>query len=593
MQKEYIILGLFLSISTTLLGQVFQKMTVRDLAKMRNNYGTAVADYDQDGDLDIFMVAYDGLERGKPETWSRLLENRGSGWFEDATAKAGFDKQYSSTQIKDNKLGAAWGDYDNDGFPDLLLTHAGHIQLYHNEQDGTFEDVTETAQIAPCLPCVNTSGLWWDFDNDGDLDFYISDYRTANRLFQNQGDGTFQEVGVAMKVDDARATWSSLAMDINQDGWQDLYVINDYGFSHFYLNQNGESFVEATSEYGLRNTGSGMGATVGDYNNDGFFDIYITNISEFQPNKLFQGTQNHRFKEAQMAEGVGYANWAWGTQFFDADHDGDEDLLVVNGFESLTYSNKFFKNRHVEGKTGFEDISQRATLDGDAHGMAAEVFDYDEDGDLDILVANTNDSPSLYQNVGRAANTNWLQVKLEGTSSNRNAFGAVVIATGDGQTIKRYHHGAGIMGQSIKPVHFGLGAMKKIDTLTVIWPNQHTEYFYDIPANQTINITETPLTTSVFAPKNFATSAIELQRVSPNPFRAQVELSISTHQKGLIVFQVFNSLGQLVFQEREGVLPAGEHSLVWDATNTAISSGIYYYRIVLSEHVLSGKLLRE
>ncbi|MEM9849370.1 MAG: VCBS repeat-containing protein, partial [Bacteroidota bacterium] len=295
MQNDRLLLTFILAVvlcTSQTYAQAFQETFIRDLAKMKNNYGNAVADYDQDGDLDIFVVAYEEFERGKPETWSRLLENRGSGWFEDVTVAAGFREQYNHPNRRANKLGAAWGDYDNDGFPDLLLTHAGSVQLYHNKGDGTFEEVPAIAAMEDCPTCVNTSGLWWDYDRDGFLDFYISDYGTfsPNRLYRNLGNGSFQNVTFETGLGDDRSAWSSAAFDVNRDGLLDLYINNDYGFSRLYLNEKGKTFREATNEYGLRNTGNGMGFAIGDYNNDGHFDIYVTNISELLPNPLYTGS---------------------------------------------------------------------------------------------------------------------------------------------------------------------------------------------------------------------------------------------------------------------------------------------------------------
>ncbi|MEN0051478.1 MAG: FG-GAP-like repeat-containing protein [Bacteroidota bacterium] len=570
--------------------QAFQETFIRDLAKMKNNYGNAVADYDQDGDLDIFMVAYEEYERGKPETWSRLLENKGSGWFEDATETAGFREQYNDPALRANKLGAAWGDYDNDGFPDLLLTHAGSVQLFHNQQDGTFEEVPEIAAMEECPTCVNTSGLWWDYDRDGFLDFYISDYGafSPNRLYRNLGDGTFQNMTYETGLGDDRRAWSSAAFDVNGDGWLDLYVNNDYGFSRLYINEEGKTFREATYEYGLQNTGNGMGFSIGDYNNDGYFDIYVTNISELLPNPLYTGNASGVFTNEFEAQNVGYGNWAWGTHFFDADHDGDEDLYMVNGFQGLIYNNKFFKNNLAQGKEGFTDWSTQAACDGIASGMSLEVFDYDEDGDLDILVSNTDDHPYLYQNVGRSSQTNWLQVELEGTTSNRNAFGAVVKAKGKGRLHQRYHHGANIMSQSIKPVHLGLGDMKIIDTLLVIWPTGEEEAFYDVSTNQKIKIVETPKVST--ATKNQTPNTLKINSISPNPFRDFVVIDIELTQSSELNYQLFSSTGQQVGQGNSSILPAGKNQIQW-TVGAGLSEGLYLYQIQIGEEVKSGKLV--
>ncbi|MEM8526905.1 MAG: FG-GAP-like repeat-containing protein [Bacteroidota bacterium] len=570
--------------------QAFQEIFIRDLAKMKNNYGNAVADYDQDGDLDIFMVAYEEYERGKPETWSRLLENKGSGWFEDATEAAGFREQYSDPSLRANKLGAAWGDYDNDGFPDLLLTHAGSVQLFHNQGDGTFEEIPKIAEMEQCPTCVNTSGLWWDYDRDGFLDFYISDYGafSPNRLYRNLGDGTFQNVTYETGLGDDRRAWSSAAFDVNGDGWLDLYVNNDYGFSRLYINEAGKTFREATYEYGLQNTGNGMGFTIGDYNNDGYFDIYVTNISELLPNPLYTGNASGVFTNEFEAQNVGYGNWAWGTHFFDADHDGDEDLYMVNGFQGLIYNNKFFKNNLAQGKQGFTDWSTQAACDGIASGMSLEVFDYDEDGDLDMLISNTDDHPYLYQNVGRASQTNWLQVELEGTTSNQNAFGAVVKAKGKGRLHQRYHHGANIMSQSIKPVHLGLGDMEIIDTLLVIWPTGEEEALYDVPTNQKIKIVETPKVSTTT--KNQYSNTLKINSISPNPFNDFVVIDIELTQSSELNYRLFSSTGQQVGQGNSSILSAGKHRVQW-TVGADLSEGFYFYQVRIGEEVKSGKLV--
>lgn len=587
----------FLLPTHALHAQAFQKMYIRDMAEMSDNWGTAVADYDQDGDLDIFITAYHSFHPSQAQSWSRLLKNNGSGWFEDVSIEAGFGQQYSSNTIRDNKLGASWGDFDNDGYPDLLLTHAGHLQLYHNNKNGSFSDITQSANITTCSTCVNVSALWWDYDKDGYLDVYISDYQGANRLFHNRGDGTFENTTASSNLGDPGSTWCSIPLDANQDGWLDLYVINDYGQSKFYVNQEGQSFAEATLTYGLRNTGNGMGATIGDYNNDGHFDIYITNIAELQVNALFTGSASGVFKDDNQIQQVGQGHWGWGTHFFDADHDGDEDLYLVNGFDALVYPNKFFKNMLVEGGSHFLDYSINAAVDGQANGMAMEVFDYDEDGDLDILVANTNDAPYLYQNVGRAPQTNWLQVDLEGTVSNRNAFGAVVIAAGKGRSYHRFHYGAAIMSQSIKPVHFGLGDINTLDSLTIYWPTGEKEVFYDVTANQKIKIIEQEnLTTSTneITANGEKKALTKIVSVQPNPFHESISIDLETQQSGLLHFQIYTSTGKLVWQGQQHLNVSRSHQIKWlgtDSSGRQQPPGTYFYSIRLKDYHLSGKII--
>lgn len=588
---------LLLILSNSANAQAFQKTYVRDLAKMSNNWGIAVADYDKDGDLDIFVTAYESFRSNKPETWSRLLKNNGSGWFVDATTEAGFRQQYSNYSAPDNKIGAAWGDFNNDHYPDLLLTHAGHIQLFENDTEGHFIEVTEAANLSSCESCVNASALWWDYDKDGYLDLYISDYQESNRLFKNQGDGTFVDTSESTGLADGGDTWCSIPIDANRDGWMDLYVINDFGQSRFYINQNGESFQEATATFGLRNNGNAMGATIGDYNNDGNFDIYITNIADFQLNALFTGSDSGGFQDQNEIQQVGNGHWGWGTRLFDADHDGDEDLYLVNGFADLTYPNKFFKNLQIEGQNHFMDWSRQAAVDDMRNGMALEVFDYDEDGDLDMLVANTNEAPYLYQNIGRAPHTNWLQIELEGTASNPHGFGSVIKAVGNGRSFYRFHHGAGIMSQSITPVHFGLGGIDQLDSLIISWPNSETEIFLDVPVNRTIRVIEhnALITSTAQTPKSVSQhTSLQIQTVKPNPFSESVQLDLSTAKAGDLSFTVYTTNGQAVWKEERWVIPSEELQLRWAGVSTQkvkLPAGLYMYTIRFNDDYLHGKLI--
>lgn len=582
--------GLLVLCISAVSAQRFQPTHIRDLARMSNNWGNAVADYDQDGDLDIFVVAYASFRPNAPETWSRLLENRGGNWFEDRTVQAGFGRQYASSEHSDHKIGAAWGDYDNDGFPDLFLTHEGHVQLYHNQGDGTFSEMTESASLEACTTCVNSSALWWDYDRDGWLDLYVSNYVGPNRLYHNQGDGTFTKVAGGLGLEDPGSTWYSLPIDVDRDGWQDLYVINDYGYSRFYRNEAGIYFVDMTLAFGLRNTGNGMGATIGDYNNDGHFDIYVTNIAELQANALFTGSDTGYFTDDQAMQQVGNGHWGWGTRLFDADHDGDEDLYLVNGFGDLRYPNKFFKNMQVEGQPFFTDWSAESQTADEAQGMSLEVFDYDQDGDLDMLVSNMDAAPQLYNNVGRRPGSHWLQVDLQGTISNRNAFGAVVRVQTAGKTLQRYYHGSSIMGQSIQPVHFGLGEATTVDSLTVIWPSSEAETFYNIGIDQKITLVEQAMTTSV-RPKTPSPASLSIQPPYPNPVQHSAVFAVSSKQSGMLYGRIVDLYGRTVWQTETYLPQAGRYHVRWNATApNPLPAGTYFYSFRLGHTQISGKI---
>ncbi len=601
----YIVFLLFINL---IFSQQFTEQNVIDFSKLHTNTGNAVADYDLDGDLDLFVVANKSFTQSDETTWSRLFNNN-RGRFEDVTEASGFSKQHSSFSKLDSKLGASWGDYDNDGYPDILLTHQDGIQLYQNMQNGTFKDVTDTSGIEPCVNCNNTNGIWWDYDNDGDLDLYLNYLDIPNRLYNNNGDGTFKEIEGALNLNDKSRTWSSLPIDVNLDGWTDLYVVNDFGLSKFYINNNGTSFTEATDLYQLENKGCGMGSTIGDYNNDGIFDIYVTNIAADKANPLFKGNAMEAFENKTTEEGVGDGDFGWGTKFLDADNDGDQDLYIVNGNESLNYNNVFFKNLRSEGEDRFVNWSQQSQANGFANGMGTEVFDYDNDGDLDIFVCNTNDSPYLYRN-NFAPNT-WVQIDLEGVQSNRNGFGATVTVSVAEKHLHRLHHGSNMMGQSIKPVHFGLGKAQKIDSLQVTWTNGRKDIIYNIEVNQKIKIVElqgmvegktfTQEETQEEEPNN-DTDDIQNNvnntnltiNTIPNPFSDFIDfhINLNTVNSSDYTIQIY-SINGIKVEEITGQIPTDEKDLTkrWFPKNLKLSPGIYLYNINCNNEIKMGKIV--
>ncbi len=589
------IVTLFFIVVQPVHAQVFSEKNIGAFTHLHENYGNAVADYDQDGDLDIFIVGYKSFERNNPESWSRLFENKGLGRLQDVTTDAGLSDQYTDDKLSAHKIGASWGDYNGDGFPDLFMTHANSFQLFENDGHGKFNDITEKSKLFPESASVYTSALWWDYDNDSDLDLYISNYEGNNILYTNQGNGTFENDSELTKLNDGGAAWNTITYDVNHDGWLDLYVINDYGLSRLFINEKGKSFTEQTERYGLRNTGNGMGATIGDYNNDGHFDIYVTNIAQLLPNVLFTGDNSCIFYEQAQQMDIGQADWAWGTQFFDADHDMDEDLYVVNGFGDLVYENRFFKNMLTENGGSFIDWSVQSNTNGTANGMTSEVFDYDNDGDLDILVSNTNDKPYLYENIGSRGN--WIMINLEGTISNKSALGSKLRLSVDGTHLYRYHYGASIMGQSIKPVHFGLSDNKHIDSLTIYWPNSDAETFYNLDVNQTVNIIEnTDMTTSTKEITNAEDiiPTFELISFGPNPSNGEVRFVFKSTERGPLNFQLYTIDGMKVINKTTLITPFQETTIaVTDGQSTPLSDGVYIYRAQFNDNIISGKIIVE
>ncbi len=590
---------------------------VEDLAKIdhaQRTNGVAVADYDQDGDLDIFFVGFESFDFSNDTTWNRLLKNNGDATFTDVTMAAGFDAQFVNTDIpaaRGEKMGAAWGDYDNDGFPDLFLTNSREDQLYHNEGDPdgsgqvTFIDVTEQAGVIGCHQCYSASGLWWDYDQDGDLDLYVSVVNGFNIMYKNRGDGTFENVTSQLGLGGAGITWTSVAIDANRDGLIDLYNINDTQENQLLVNR-GTWFDEFTSPFGLGDEGAGMGVTIGDYNNDGLFDIYITNIFSHHPNPLYTHLPARDYRDDAGAVGVENTGWGWGTHFFDCDHDGDEDLYAVNGVEEKQYihgdlqtdvNNFFFKSLFVEGDESFVDWSVESATDGSAKARGLEVFDYDEDGDLDLLVSNSQDKPYLYRNETiddrQSESRNWIRIWLQGTTSNRDALGSEVKVIVDGISYYRWHHGASFLGQSLKPVHFGLASAKTIDEIQVTWPNGLIESIYDVPVNQTIKIIEEGgLTTAV---ESAGPPLFEVVKSYPNPFSHSTTLYFNLPETGSLDVRIFSLTGQELFRRSQTNYGVDRLEISWDGTNqngNYVPAGVYFYTMNYKNYRVSGKLLK-
>lgn len=580
-----------------------------NLAGIVNTNGVAVADYDRDGDLDIFFTGINNFDPTDETTWSHLMQNNGDGTFADVTVEAGFGVQYINEGLKaerGEKMGASWGDYDNDGFPDLFLANSRLDQLYRNNGDGTFTDVTAQAGVGGCNVCYSATGLWWDHDRDGDLDLYVSVLNNENIMYLNNGDGTFTDVTEALGLaGDNTITWSSAAIDAGKDGFLDLYNMNDTQINEFFENRSGQKYNEASRAYRLHDEGAGMGVAVGDCNNDGLFDIYVTNIFNHHPNPLFIDQGNRRYADQAKELGVDNTGWGWGTSFLDYDHDGDEDLAAVNGPIDKLYGdqqpdidNFFFKNMLVEASMRFEDISAASGFTGKAKGKGMEVFDYDRDGDLDLVVANMEEAAYFFKNNtihndNQPPAKNWLQVILEGTASNRDAFGTTVKVRMGDKWLHRYHHGAAIFGQSIKPVHFGLGGATVVDEIRFTWLTGVTEAIYDVSANQILHFREgdgTVVEEQDSAPLPGSGAIVEKNFAMPNPFFEKTTLHFELAKPGTLELAVFSSTGLLVFRAEAELAQPGALDVPWDAS--AMPPGFYFYTAKFNDKKMEGKMVK-
>jgi hypothetical protein len=482
--------------------QIFeQAQVISGLGNLENNNGVAVADFDNDNDLDIFVVALAQDVDGDETTQSKLYRNNNDGSFTDVTAQVGLTNLHPVIDeiddffgLKGFKHGVSWGDYNNDGFPDIVFTHSNKLQLFIN-QDGIFTEVTEGAGLVQLSDCRHTGATWFDYNNDGFLDLYVNDWDACetNSLYLNNANGTFSNVTVETNMQDTgiNASYIAVPFDINNDGWMDLYVSNDFNQPNsLFVNQNGNSFMEQAQLFGLDNMIDDMGIAIGDFNLDESFDFFITGI---EMNDLLENDGTNNFNNANVINNLSETGWSWGTRFADFDLDSDEDLIIVNGFEFQdisTQNNVYYKNLSAEGSSGFEDISEAINFNALTVSVEAVDWDYDNDGDLDVYVTNADQQSILYENkllnFDEESTLQWFKVNLQGTVSNRDAIGTTLTLRTNERNYIRHYTGVGFLSQSLQAVHFGLSDNIQIEELEIKWPSGLIEIHQNLEENTTI-----------------------------------------------------------------------------------------------------------
>ncbi len=488
--------------------QTFDQIeSIAGLGVLQENNGVAVADYDGDNDLDIFVVANALEDPLNMASYSRLFRNNNDGSFTDVTAASGLvnllteeDDPQETLAQQGLKFGVSWGDYNNDGFPDLFLTYSYKVQLWRNLGNGTFVDVTEISGISTSNECINTGATWFDYNNDGYLDIYFSDWNRCdtNSMYRNNGNSTFTNVTEELGLTevDANYSYTAFPFDINNDGWMDLIVTNDLEDANYlYINQSGISFVESAEAYGLDSMIDDMGIAISDFDLDQDFDFFITGIDE---KALLENNGSNSYSETSDNYGVSATGWSWGTRFADFDLDGDEDLFIVNGYDFEQRGaelNVYFRNLHSQGQASFEDASSETGLNAETESVEALDFDYDNDGDQDLIVTNGDGGILFYENKtlnfdDTESTLNWFKVHLEGTVSNRDAIGTTLMLTTTNGTIKRYYSGVGFLSQSLQAVHFGLNDAATVSELEIKWPSGLIETYNNLDSNTTIKATE-------------------------------------------------------------------------------------------------------
>ena len=410
--------------------------------------GMAWGDYDGDGDQDFYLANHDNEV-------NRLYRNNGNETFTEVGASAGVNDGGSGQ-------GVTWGDYDNDGDIDLYLanTHSQANRLYRNNGNGT---LTEVGASAGVNDSGNGTGVsWGDYDNDGDIDLYLVNQSQANRLYHNNGDGTFTEVGSSLGVDDTGNGRTGPWGDYDNDGDLDLYLTNDGGTNRLYRNNGDGSFTEVGATEGV--TDNGTGVSWADFDNDGDLDLYLGRASG-QANRLYRNNANGTFTEVGASAGVNDSGEGIGVAWGDYDNDGDLDLHLAN---TSGQANRLYQNN---GNSTFTEVGTTTGVDDSGNAQGAAWADFDSDGDLDFYLINSLQANRLYRNNGTT--NRWLIVKLVGSVSNKDGIGARVTAVAGGTRQRRdVDGGSGYVSQQPSlPVEFGFGSTTTLDALIVRWPS--------------------------------------------------------------------------------------------------------------------------
>jgi hypothetical protein len=494
--------------------------------------GCAFFDYDNDGWLDIFLLGGRTLEGIPAGASNRLYRNNRDGTFADVTEKSGL-------------LDAGWacgvtvGDYNNDGFEDLFLTYYGQNKLYRNNGDGTFTDVTAKAGLLQTgKPRFNTGCTFFDYNRDGHLDLFVSNYVAFNpataplpsltipncnyegvpvncgprgfpfdhhTLYRNNGDGTFTDISHESGVAALTGTYglSVTAFDADEDGWPDLIVAGDSTPSLLLLNNHDGTFREEGLLRGIAlsadgNEMAGMGIALGDYNLDGHLDLAITHFTN-QSTGFYRNDGKGNFEDVTATSGLDAERRfiSWGTGLADLDNDTFPDLFVVTGTVYPELEAQHPKFLRASPRLLFRNLGNGtfAPIDG-GPGIAAPhrsrgcaFGDFDNDGDLDILVMNMNEPPSLLRNDAPTANR-WLKIRLEGTRSNRSALNTRVEVRANGKLlVQELVSQTSYLSVNDPRLHFGLGTATNAD-IAVHWLGGGVETFPNIAANQLITIRE-------------------------------------------------------------------------------------------------------
>jgi photosystem II stability/assembly factor-like uncharacterized protein len=520
-----------------------------------------------------------------------LYANNGDGIFTKIT---------SGAIVNDggNSRAGTWGDYDNDGDLDLFVANgadgdAENNFLYRNNGNATFTKITQGAIVNDGGPSI--SAAWGDYDNDGDLDLFVANKAANNYLYQNNGGGTFTKITAGAVVNDVGISYGCSWVDYDDDGDLDLFVVNGDGDNNFLYRNNGNgTFAKITTSAIIFNEGGNpRGHSWGDYDNDGDLDLFVANCCGIN-NFLYANNGDGTFTKIIDRDVVNDGGNSHGSGWGDYDNDGDLDLFVAN---ASSRKNALYANN---GDGAFTKITTGAIVNDNANTFACTWSDYDNDGDLDLFDANDNENNILYRNNGNS--NHWINVKCTGTVSNTSAIGAKVRVKTiiQGRAIWQLQEISAQTGwgsQNSLNVEFGLGDATVIDSLKIEWPSRIVHFFTNLQANQFIEIREDSTLTDVAEPLPDIPLEYSLEQNYPNPFsqiprfagNPSTQIAFSIPRSGYTTLKIYNILGREIAVLMAKKLEAGRYKVSWNTSG--LPSGLYFYRLQSSEFVATKKMV--
>ena len=541
------------------------------MAQAGDGRGIAWGDFDNDDDLDLYLANVDEL--------NCLFRNNGNNTFTNIASSANVEGN-----LKDH--GVAWGDFDNDGDIDLFVTNdgGGPTKLYRNSGNNTFTDISSSAGVEDFDGGI--SAAWADYDRDGYLDLYVTKWGKPNRLYHNNGDNTFADVASSTGVADAQGGTGLAWGDFDNDGDSDLYVVNWGQPNRLYRNNGNNTFTDIASQAGVADAGGGRGVDWGDFDNDGDLDLYL--VTEYEQPRLYRNNGDNTFTDIASGAGVlggGRGNcMAWG----DFDNDGFMDLYLGNsGNASDEFQGQANRLYHNNGNSTFTDVAPAVGLDDTARTEGVSWGDFDNDGDLDLYVSNAHLPNRLFRNNG--SSNNWLVLNLVGTVSNKSGIGARVrTVVGAGSQIREIS-GGGYYSQNSLPIEFGFGQATIVDSLIIYWPSGIVQDTVNVSVNQFIKVIESQRFTGIEEIVNNIPDDFRLFQNYPNPFNASTIITFTLPNTTFVNLKIYNLIGNEIETLVSGQRVAGKYQVEWKAEREP--SGIYLYRLDTGEFVKTKKLI--